>query len=271
MAENDIYNSQQKYNRFVKNYKTLLTTNSDGPDLRFGPRRYFCLNIGNLIYFEQLFKHFDFKDLSYLRRIRVLQSFKIICHYAKRDLKLLEREEINDIVAAAQQQFNAKTKCDFIRDLKCTWRILFPEKDQRDRIDETLTPYSVRHLSARVDKSKEKRRQDRLTLDELEKLITYFGNNPCIQASIALAIESLGRPQEILYRKHEDAEIYADYAKIWVSDHGKEGANGFLQCVDSFPYFMRWINSHPQKSDPHAYILVFTPPLCGDWGKYNKA
>jgi len=49
--------------------------------------------------------------------------------------------------------------------------VLFPEKDQFSRTDDTLTLYPVRHLTRKIDKSKEKLRNDRFTFDEFQKML----------------------------------------------------------------------------------------------------
>ena len=49
-----------------------------------------------------------------------------------------------------------KSKEDFIRDIKYLWKQLFPEKDEKGRIDESLIPYTVRYISNRIEKAKAK-------------------------------------------------------------------------------------------------------------------
>ena len=69
----------------------------------------------------------------------------------------------------------------FLKDLKAIWRTILPEKDLHGRVDETLIPYVVRHLSGAVDKSKEKLRNDRISYEEFNRTvhnIEYFSYNP---------------------------------------------------------------------------------------------
>ena len=110
-------------------------------------------------------------------------------------------------------------------------------------------------MSRKVDKSKEKLRNDRFTWEEFQKILKFFDKDPKIQAYLMFAFESLGRPQEILYTKIKDYEFYDNYAKVWISEHGKEGT-GFLQSIDSYPYLLDWYKQHPLKSDPNAYFFV---------------
>jgi len=87
------------------------------------------------------------------------------------------------------------------------------------------------------------------------KIVQYFDKDPKIQAYLMLAFESLGRPQELLYTKVKDYEFYDEYAKIWISEHGKEGC-GFLQCIDSYPYIQKWFKIHPLRNNPEAYFFI---------------
>jgi integrase len=248
MVENDIYNNKHKYESFVARLKSITKKDSKS--------KYHCKNEKNLKYFKKLIKYFEVKDLSYVRRLKLFHVLKFITFVLEEDLEGSKREEINEVVSYSHKVYKTiNSKKDFIKDLKCIWKILFPEKDEKGRIDETLTPYIVRHLSRKIDKSKEKLRNDRFTWEEFEKILKFFDKDPKIQAYLMFAFESLGRPQEILYTKIKDYEFYDHYAKVWISEHGKEGT-GFLQSIDSYPYLLNWYKEHPLKSDPNAYFFV---------------
>lgn len=254
MAEDDIYGSKTKYERFKDNLESFLVT----PSEKSRKTKYYCRNPDNLKYFRQLFIHFEARDLSYIRRLRILQTMKFIANYTAINLADCTREDINQIMAFMHKTYNRpKSKETFIRDLKFIWKILLPEKDEKGRSDETLVPYAVRHISARIDKSREKLRKDKLSLEEFEKIVNYFANEPRIQAYLTLSLESLARPQELLYVKVGDVELYDNYAKIFISEHGKEGT-GILQCIDSYPYLLKWLNLHPLKKDKLAFLFINT-------------
>jgi len=251
MADNDIYNSKEKYERFVQNIDQLATPLSEGDR-----RKYYCKNPVNLQYFKKLFSTFAMKDTSYVRRLRLLAAFKLIVHATESDLATLDRDGINNIVVYMHTIYsNSRSKSDFILDTKYLWKLLFPDEDERGRIDETLVPYSVRHLSSKMDKSRDKLRKDRFTLEEFEQITQFFSSDPRIQLFLTLMLESLGRPQEILYTKLSDVELHDNYAKIWISEHGKEGT-GYLQCIDSYPYLIRWLEHHPMKKDKNNYLFI---------------
>ena len=252
MAENDIYNSKIKYENFKQNYRESLIESTSKRK-----HKHYCKNKKNLDYFEPLFNLYEAKDLSYIRRIRLNMTLKLILASTEKDLAECDRDDINSIVAFMHNQYNSpKSKSYFIRDIKYLWKHLFPEKDERGRIDDTLVPYNVRHLSPKIDKSKEKRRKDKMTFEEFENIVQYFAKDPQMQFYLTFSNESLVRPQEACYLKIGDVELHDNYAKIYLSEHGKEGVHGFLRCIDSFPYLVKWLEQHPFKNNKDSFLLI---------------
>ncbi|MBI4167654.1 MAG: tyrosine-type recombinase/integrase [Candidatus Aenigmarchaeota archaeon] len=255
MASNDIYNNRQRY-EYLKGHFEDLAEPPKRIRVKGKVGKYYSKNPQNIKYFYKLCDTFEARDLSYVRRCRLLGMLRLICYSTTKELSECDRDDINEIVRYMHTVCPSPiSKADFIKGMKYIWKILFPETDSSGRVDETICPYPVRHLKAKIDKSREKRRTDKLTVDELERLIQFFSDDPSTQAYIALAVDSLGRPQEILYTKISDIELYENYARIWISEHGKEGT-GFLQCIDSYPYFVRWLNLHPFKDKPGAFIFL---------------
>ncbi|MDO8556434.1 MAG: tyrosine-type recombinase/integrase [Nanoarchaeota archaeon] len=262
MADNDIYNSKEKYEFFLQTLKERLLPETSlqkikGPTGRkLTKSKYSIAYQGNLDYFRKLDNIFKTKDLSYVRRLRLMRSFIIITHYIKKDLLEVTRDDINGLVAFAHTiNKSPKSKGDFILDLRYFWKNLFPENDEKGRPDEAVMPYTVRHLSPKMDKSKQKSRNDRLTWEEFEKLLNFFSNDLEIQAYIALAVESLGRPQEICYTRIRDVEHGEGYAKVYISEHGKEGTK-YLKCIDSYPYLLKWLEVHPYKDQQDSFLFI---------------
>ncbi len=251
MATDDIYNNKKRYVTFLRSLDEYCQKPKPG-----SRRKFWIKNPTNKAYFVQLSRLFEAKDISFVRRLRLFQTLKLICHATNKDLKDCTRDDINKIVGFMHTRYKSpKSKRDFILDLKYIWKSLFPVVDERGLVDEAQTPYVVRHLKAKIDKSKERLRNDKLTFEELQKIVTYFSRDPRIQAFIMLAFESLGRPQEILYLKLKDVELYDNFAKLWISEHGKEGV-GLLQCIDSYPYLIRWLNQHPLRGNPNAFLFI---------------
>ncbi len=254
MAEDDIYGNKGMYEKFKNNLDSFIIP----PSKKRKGHKYYCKNPDNLKYFKQLFEHFEAKDLSYIRRRRILYTLRFTVYSMTKDLGDLTRKDIDRIMAIMHNTYNSpKSKETFIIDLKLIWKVLFPETDEEGRPDETLMPYTVRHLSSKIDKSRQKRREDKLTWEEFEQIVDYFSNDPRIQSYLTLSLESLGRPQEILYVKIGDVERHDCYAKIFISEHGKEGI-GLLQCIDSYPYLIKWLDQHPQKNNNKAFLFVNT-------------
>jgi len=251
MVEDDIYRSKETYKLYVQHLDEIILKPASAKQI------YYLKNAANLMYFQRLIPHFEAKDLSYVRRIRYFNMLKFICWATDKDLKDCDRQDIDKVMALAHQRLKSPESIStLVRMMRCLWKFLFPENDAHGRIDDSIVPYQIRHVSLKIDRSKLKARTDRLTWSEFERIVAYFSNNPCVQAFFALITESLGRPQEILWRRIKDLELQENYGKIWVSDHGKEGPNGFLQSIDSYPYLLKWLEVHPLRRDPDAFIFV---------------
>lgn len=251
MAEDDIYGNKKRYENFVADFRNIIA--NAGNDRR---SKYACKHKPNLEYFVKLFNHFGARDLSFIRRLRIIQCVKFACHFFDKDFAECSRDDMDALMSAMHQVYNTpKSKETFIRELKLVWKILFPEKDEKGRPDETLVPYAVRHISPKIDKSRQKMRKDKFSLEEFESLVGYFGKDPRIQAFLTLSLESLARPQELLYVKIEDVKLFDNYAKIYISEHGKEGT-GLIQCIDSYPYLAKWLSVHPNKGNKQSFLFV---------------
>jgi hypothetical protein len=171
MAEDDIYKNKARYERLISNFENVKNKPKRG--------KYYCKNNTNVKYFKDLCKSFDAKDLSYARRTRALDSLKLITYFLDKDLKECNRDDIDYLMSRMHKTYKTvSSKKSFIKDLKAIWRVLFPEKDHLGRVDETICPYVVRHISRRIDKSKEKRRNEKYTIEEFEKIIRFFDGNP---------------------------------------------------------------------------------------------
>ncbi|MBT4646899.1 site-specific integrase [archaeon] len=258
MAQDDIYKSKHYYERFKKNVQYLILPPKQQQQ-KLKSRAlpfYFCKNKDNLKYFDKLFLIFESKDLSFIRRLRLLRTFKILIHATEKNLNDCDRDDISKIVRFQHTRNKSpKSKEDFIRDTKHIWKIILPDKDERGRIDEDIIPYNVRHLKPKQDKSTEKKRDDKLSFEEYKNIVSYFHNDKCIQAYITISVESLSRPQELLYTKIKDWDIKENWAKGSISEHGKEGT-GIIQCFDSFPYLLAWYMKHPLKNDRNSYFFL---------------
>ncbi|KKM19613.1 hypothetical protein LCGC14_1653810 [marine sediment metagenome] len=255
MAKNDIYNNQKRYEYFTGHIEDYLKE-PDKTTNRGRKRKYTIKNKINIKHFKSIFNIFEARDNSFIRRLRLSRVLLMVCYVLDKDLAEATREDINKVMAYSHTaNKSVKSKKDFVVDIKYLWRQLAPEKDEKGRIDDTITPYAVRHLSSKIDKSKEKLRGDKFSLDEFKRLVQSLGSDVRLQALLTLSFESLGRPQEILQTKIKDVKLYDNYGKVYISEFGKEGT-GFLRVVDSYFYLSKWLNEHPLKDDPEAYFFI---------------
>jgi len=250
MAENDIYDNQGRFERFMKRLDTLAIA----PVKTDTKRKYWVKNKTNLRYYMQLAENFAARDLSFIRRLRIMQFLNFITHHTQKDLKDLERKDIDGLMVEMYKAFNPGTQRDCIKDIKNIWRILFPECDVKGRIDDTITPYAVRHLQATIEKSKEKKRKDKATLGEIEQIIMGLNNDRQTQALIACIYYGFARPQELFYTRIKDFEDFGSYGKLHISEHGKEGVK-FIELFDAYPYVVDWIAQHPRKNNKEAHFF----------------
>ncbi|MBT4605321.1 site-specific integrase [archaeon] len=258
MAEEDIYKNKKRYERVMSEIDSWLIEPKNYKGMR-GRRKYYIKNKVNLNYFYTLAKLLETKDLSYARRRR-LQSVLLTTSYVLNiNLKDATRDDINEVMAFMHTVYKTViSKQDFIKDLKCLWRMLFPELDRQGRPDETVTPYVIRHLSRKIDKSKEKLRNERYTIEEFQKIITFFNGDPKIQAFITSIHETFTRPQELCYLKIRDFKFFDNYGVAYVSEHGKEGCKPIQFENLSYPYILKWYRMHPLRDDPNAFFFITT-------------
>ena len=256
MAEEDLYGNKRKYEQKIGNFDKWLIK----PSLKtgsIGKRTYYCKNKANLKYFSKLCNIFAVKDLSYARRNKLLFVLLKVTHIIEKNLKDCTRDDINELVAYLHTVHKTyESKKDFIKDIKCLWRVLFPECDMHGRPDETITPYVVRHLSRKIDKSKKKNRNEKYTIEEFEKIIQFFDNNSKIQAFITAIHETFVRPQELCYIRLRDLEFYDNYGIAHISEHGKEGTKKIQFETLSYPYLLKWYQNHPLKHDSNSFLFI---------------
>jgi len=99
MPENDIYNSQGKYERYKTNLKEFPLPPEKRTSRRSWHSKYYCKNPDNLKHFRRLFILFEAKDLSFIRRCRVIETLRFIVHHSAIDLTDCRRDDIDKIVS----------------------------------------------------------------------------------------------------------------------------------------------------------------------------
>ena len=115
MAENDIYDNKRIYDSFKTNLNEFLDKPKENDK-----RKYYCKYKENLNYFNKLFSKFETRDISYVRRNRLLSIFKVICFVIEKDLATATRDDIEEVVKYMPTVYiSPKSKQDFIKKRIC--------------------------------------------------------------------------------------------------------------------------------------------------------
>jgi len=249
MADEDIYGSKRQYGTIVKKIRegTYLQ-----PDKK---TKYFIKNPANQQYFLKLLDEFDYKDQSYIRRIQYLKALRKTASVTNKDFKEITREDVKKIVAHFNQVHKtANTRRDFIHYNQSAWKVFLPEKDAQGRPDDSIIPYPWR-ISRKEDRSRQKKREDFISAEEYRKIISSLSDDVRTQCFFSMMFETLARPQELCYLNVGNVTLYEKYARVSVTEHGKEGTKE-LQVISGYYYLSEWLNKHPQKHDPKAPLFV---------------
>lgn len=100
--------------------------------------------------------------------------------------------------------------------------------------------------------------EELLTEDDVSRLIDACGN-PRDKAFVAVLYESGCRIGEMASLKIK--HVVPDTHGLHMIVHGKTGARRIL-TISSVPYLTEWLNVHPRKSDPQAYLWVINDYRC---------
>ncbi|MBS3153385.1 hypothetical protein J4426_02365 [Candidatus Woesearchaeota archaeon] len=103
MPENDIYNNKEKYEGFLRNLDLILVPSEKRTDKNANKSVYFCKHKDNIKHFRKLAEKFDTRDLSYVRRCRILNTLRLISYATKKDFSKCDRDNIDRIVAFVSQ------------------------------------------------------------------------------------------------------------------------------------------------------------------------
>ena len=241
MAQNDIYNSEDKWNnwveKFIKNKKILEAPKPNGK------RKYYCRFKGNFKYYEKMIRNFEVDDLSYIRRSRMRDVMNFLCFFIPIDLKDINGLEKDNIIIQLRKTTTPNNLKRTEGEIKRLGRILFEEEETR--------PKFFKELKIKTDISRQSARKDKMVYEEIESIIKFFSNDVVMKAYVSIAFETLARPQELCYIKIKNIQLFDNYAQISITEHGKEGIKKLL-CIDSFPYLLSLYNT---RKDPEAYLF----------------
>jgi len=244
MAQEDIYGNKLAYEKFINKYiiqKEILKK----PKIKDNKRKYYCKFPDNLKYFKELQKKFEIDDLSYIRRRGVFSLLKRLTHLIEKDLKDAGEEERDTVILNIRHTTNSPNQLKRIEhDVKNLGRLLFKE-----------LPVFFKEFKIRTHSSLQKARTDKLNYEEFIKIVKFFSNDATMQGYLTIAMESLARPQELLYCRIGDLELNDQYAFINISSHGKTGLKKLL-IIDSYPYLMKLLKKHISPENKEEFIFL---------------
>jgi Site-specific recombinase XerC len=120
--------------------------------------------------------------------------------------------------------------------------------------------YEVEHIhpdryKKRADKEEKVKATDLITREEFDKMIEFIpkvSRYPIRdKAMLYVMYEFAARPSELLNMRLKDVEVKDNYVRITTT--GKTGVKT-LTLVLSYKPLMEWLEMHPLKDDPNAYL-----------------
>jgi integrase len=241
MTENDIYNNEAKYKKALQQIKSKIILEKPIRGI------YYCKNKENIEYFERLVRRFEVDDPSYVRRLKLLQTLKLITFIVEcnlKDVNGLERDNLIIKIRETTKSINQLKRIS--QDVKYLGKLIF---------DEDYIPKFFINFDIKTDKSRQKAREDKLTYEEYERIIRYFNKNLVVQTFLATMKETLVRPQELCYIKIKNVDFLEQHAIVYVTEHGKEGIKKLL-IMDTFPYLVKLLNSHKNRNNKESYLFL---------------
>lgn len=113
--------------------------------------------------------------------------------------------------------------------------------------------------------TKELKKSDLLTKTEIKKILKHM-RRPIDKAVFILLLESKMRKSELRNLKIKDLTVYDSYAMIYIRK--SKSAQRNIPLIESIPYLMRYLEDHPDKDNPEAWL--FGHIRNGIFRKYSK-
>ena len=211
------------------------------------------------------------KGNSDLRINKVTIQLRNICDVLNKELNIsknldeLEKDDIVLLIAI----FNKKTdiadatKTDYRRVIKHFFKI-FKKKDLRLKSRKSSIVNSISemydYLNEEVHTAEKLKQIDPsnvITDEDLNKLLVS-SDNTLYKAVISVLFETGTRVGELLGMRIKDIQFQERIGRIHID--GKTGRRP-INILHSIPYLTRWLEDHPDKNNPDAYVWV---------SKFNK-
>ena len=182
------------------------------------------------------------EGLSKARVIKYIMHLKRLSELVKKDFEKADRDDIERI-------FKSIETSDLSDYTKKDYRVICKRFYKWLRKSEEYPP-EVRWLKATLRNNKHKLPEDMLTQDEVLKMVDT-ANHPRDKALVFCLYESGCRIGEIATLKLRNIET-DDYGAI-IHVSGKTGDRR-VRLIASSPSLMSWVNVHPDKDNPDAFL-----------------
>lgn len=190
------------------------------------------------------FENFLFAEgLKPIGILKYMQCLKVISQLSQKDFKSMDRVDIQAIAAHIERSDRAeKTKIHYRITLKKFFRWLQGEEN------------AAAWINTSPKRCEKKLPEDLLTEKDV-KILIDASNHPRDKALIALLYDSGCRIGEIGTLKIKNVS-FDQYGGV-LSVHGKTGSRR-VRIMFSTSYISSWLDIHPFKENPDAYLFVKT-------------
>jgi len=225
----DIHNYKKRLERTLEKVKNSNISKQNKKDI-FDFHN-FCFSIG----------------IGHAKIQRYVFDLEKIAGLLKKDFRKCKKGDIQKIIIELEKtDYSPETK----RGLRIALKKFF--KWLRGTEDKGVYPEEVKWISTTNKNNNHKLPEDLLTEEEIIQMINY-AKNERDKAFISVLYESGCRAGEILTLKIKNISFDELGAKITVS--GKTGSRR-IRLVSSEAYLKEWLNKHPDKDNPEAFVWV---------------
>jgi len=181
--------------------------------------------------------------IGYARIQKYLIELRKICIQLKKNLEDATADDIREIIRNAERStISEASKLEVKKTLKKFYKWL----------NNGEVPECVKWLKTTAKKNNNKLPEELLTEKEVKKLIETAWT-PRDRALISVLWESGCRAGELLTLRIKHVAFEERMTRINVQ--GKTGPRR-VPLIDSTPYLAEWLENHPYKNDPSAYLWV---------------
>jgi len=199
------------------------------------------------------------QGISTGRIIRYFFDLKTISRYLSKDFERANRDDIQVLLGNLER--SGKYSRSTIRDLKLTLRKFFKWLRKTDAFPEEVNWFKT-HIKYEGIKNPE----DMLVEAEIVRMIDSCSKFRD-RAFISMLYESGCRIGELLPLQLNQVKLDAFGALLLVS-----GKTGFrrVRIIGSAPYLIEWLNKHPQKDNPRAFLWITSRDKRLSYGGVNE-